>query len=59
MEAKAKPPPPTLLMKTMHMTLLTDPSDLQALLASAINLVSDNDVLKDHISNALNASLGA
>jgi len=37
----------------------SNPSDLQALLASAMNLVSDNDVLKDHIADALNASLGA
>ena len=31
-------------------------TDVQALLASAMNLVSDNDVLKDIISDALNAS---
>ena len=44
---------------TSESTLSLTPStstDVQALLASAMNLVSDNDVLKDIISDALNAS---
>ena len=32
------------------------PSDIQALLASDMNLVTDNDVLRDQIAKALNAS---
>ena len=30
--------------------------DVQALLASALNLVKDNDMLRDHIATALNAT---
>ena len=32
------------------------PSELTALLASAMNMVTDNDVVKDLIANAINAS---
>ena len=35
-------------------TLSSNPSDIQALLASAMNLVKDNDVLRDHIVDAIN-----
>ena len=34
------------------------PSDVQALLATAMHLVSDNDVMRDKIAEALNASVG-
>ena len=32
----------------------SNPTDIQALLASAMNLVNDNDVLRDHIVDAIN-----
>ena len=35
-----------------------DSNNIQALLASAMNLVTGNDVLRDHIAEALNASAG-
>ena len=34
------------------------PSDVQALLATVMNLVSDNDVMRNKIADALNASAG-
>ena len=49
----------TSIADTSESSLSLNPStstDVQALLASAMNLVSDNDVLKDIISDALNAS---
>ena len=35
-------------------TAASNPTDIQALLASAMNLVQDNDVLRDHIVDAIN-----
>ena len=35
-------------------SLSSNPTDIQALLASAMNLVQDNDVLRDHIVDAIN-----
>ena len=32
------------------------PSEIQALLVAAMNLVTDNDVMREHIAKALNAS---
>ena len=37
-------------------SITTDPSNLQALLASAMNLVSDNDAVRDMIGEVLNAT---
>ena len=57
---------PTLMKKTVHTrdhipvemgyAPPADPSTIQSLLTSIMNLVTGNNVLKEHISDALNAS---
>lgn len=41
-----------------HSTLSSNPTNIQALLASAMNLVKDNNVLQDHIVDTINAIAG-